>query len=196
MGLLASTCMRGSSPATHLPSRVPSLNSPTKVRCATFPFPIHHHQTITIPRSLPSVPSLPFLFSIFSREPSEPATAAVIIYPSVVHPIPANEFEDVALIGGGSGITPLYQLVNHALNDPTTLLYANVTEADILLRDELDALQRAHPHTFKVVHTLDKPPTARWTSASGYVSREFSIWESDKNPSVLVSERTKVYLCT
>ena len=67
--------------------------------------------------------------------------------------------------------------MNHALNDPTnrtrfTLLYANVTEADILLRDELDALQRAHPHTFKVVHTLDKPPAARWIGASGYVSRE------------------------
>ena len=38
------------------------------------------------------------------------------------------------------------------------MLYANVTEADILLRDELLALQRAHPHVFKVVHTLDDPP--------------------------------------
>ncbi|KAI0246415.1 cytochrome-b5 reductase [Lactifluus subvellereus] len=88
----------------------------------------------------------------------------------------ANEFEHVALIGGGSGITPLYQLLNHALNDPTnrtrfTLLYANVTEADVLLREELAALERAHPNTLRIVHTLDKPP-AGWSGASGYVSKE------------------------
>ena len=89
----------------------------------------------------------------------------------------ANEFEDVALIGGGSGITPLYQLVNHALKDPTnrtrfTLLYANVSEADILLREELAALQRAHPATFRVVHSLDSPPAGGWSGAKGHVSRE------------------------
>jgi cytochrome-b5 reductase len=100
------------------------------------------------------------------------ATAAVV-RPSII----ANEFEDVALIGGGSGITPLYQLIDHALNDPTnrtrfTLLYANVTEADILLRDELAALQRAHPTRFKIVHSLDNPPVSGWSGASGYVSRE------------------------
>ena len=110
------------------------------------------------------------LFHSFSRES---ATAA--IGPTV--PIIANEFEDMALICGGSGITPLYQLLNHALNDPGnrtryTLLYANVTEVDILLRDKLAALQRAHPHTFKVVHTLDNPPSSRWSGAKGYMSRE------------------------
>ncbi|KAI0299934.1 hypothetical protein BC826DRAFT_1102572 [Russula brevipes] len=88
----------------------------------------------------------------------------------------ANELEHVALIGGGSGITPLYQLLSHALNDPAnrtrfTLLYANVSEADILLRDELAALERAHPQTFRVVHTLDKPH-AGWAGAKGYVSSE------------------------
>ena len=109
----------------------------------------------------------------------------------------ANEFEDVALIGGGSGITPLYQLLNHALNDPTnqtrfTLLYANVSEADILLRDELAALQRAHPQTFKVVHTLDKPPAAGWSGASGYVSRELvqaHVPPADKG------DKIKVFIC-
>ena len=109
----------------------------------------------------------------------------------------ANEFEDVALIGGGSGITPLYQLLNHALNDPAnrtrfTLLYANVSEADILLRDELAALQRAHPQTFKVVHTLDKPPAAGWSGASGYVSRELvqaHVPPSDKG------DKIKVFIC-
>jgi len=88
----------------------------------------------------------------------------------------ANEFEHVTLIGGGTGITPLYQLLNHALNDPAnqtryTLLYANVSEGDILLRDEIAALERAHPNKFRVVHTLDKPAPG-WKGASGYVSRD------------------------
>jgi cytochrome-b5 reductase len=87
--------------------------------------------------------------------------------------------------------------VNHALNDPAnrtrfTLLYANVTEADILLRDELDALQRAHPHTFKVVHTLDKLPAARWTGASGYVSRELI---KEHVPPAEKGEKVKVFIC-
>jgi cytochrome-b5 reductase len=109
----------------------------------------------------------------------------------------ANEFEDVALIGGGSGITPLYQLLNHALNDPEnrtrfTLLYANVSEADILLHDELAALQRAHPQTFKVVHTLDKPPSAGWSGASGYVSRELV---QAHVPPANKGDKIKVFIC-
>jgi len=46
-----------------------------------------------------------------------------------------------------------------------------VSEGDILLRDEIAALERAHPNTFRVVHTLDNPPQG-WKGASGYVSRE------------------------
>ncbi len=87
--------------------------------------------------------------------------------------------------------------MNHALNDPAnrtrfTLLYANVTETDILLRDELDALQRAHPHTFKVVHTLDKPPAARWTGALGYVSRELI---KAHVPPAEKGDKVKVFIC-
>ncbi len=129
------------------------------------------------------------LFHSFSRES---ATAA--IGPTV--PIIANEFEDVALIGGGSSITPLYQHLNHALNDPAnrtryTLLYANVAEADILLRDELATLQCAHPHTFKVMHTLDNPPS-RWSGMKGYISREFI---KAHVPSAEKGNKIKVLIC-
>jgi cytochrome-b5 reductase len=101
------------------------------------------------------------------------------------------------LIGGGSGITPLYQLIHHALNEPTnrtrfTLLYANVTEADILLRDELAALQRAHPATFKIVHSLDKPPVSGWSGASGYVSRELI---QAHVPPAEKGDKIKVFIC-
>src|SRR6266446_4873942 len=137
-----------------------------------------------------SFPSRSTLFRCFS---CESATAAV--GPTV--PIIANEFEDVALIGGGSSITPLYQHLNHALNDPAnrtryTLLYANVTEADILLRDELATLQCAHPHTFKVMHTLDNPPSSRWSGMKGYISRELI---KAHVPSAEKGDKIKVLIC-
>jgi hypothetical protein len=37
------------------------------------------------------------------------------------------------------------------------LIFANITEADILLREEFDAWKKAHPNTFDVTYVLDKP---------------------------------------
>lgn len=58
--------------------------------------------------------------------------------------------------------TPLYQVLIHALSDKSNktkfkLLFSNVTEADILLREEFDALKKKHPETFDVLYVLDKP---------------------------------------
>jgi NAD(P)H-flavin reductase len=66
--------------------------------------------------------------------------------------------------------TPLYQIVNHALSDKTNkakfkLLFSNVTEKDILLREELDALKTKYPNNFDVVYLLDKPEKG-WTGRS------------------------------
>ena len=63
--------------------------------------------------------------------------------------------------------TPLYQVVGHALADKNNttkfkLLFSNVTEKDILLREELDALKKKYPNNFDVVYLLDKP-SGNWT---------------------------------
>ncbi|KAI0245383.1 hypothetical protein BJV78DRAFT_1288043 [Lactifluus subvellereus] len=84
------------------------------------------------------------VISKYVHEHLKPGDTLAIKGPISRFPYKANGFEHVALISGGSGITPLYQLLNHALNDPAsrtrfTLLYANVTEADVLLREELAA---------------------------------------------------------
>ncbi|KAH9984045.1 ferredoxin reductase-like C-terminal NADP-linked domain-containing protein [Russula compacta] len=136
------------------------------------------------------------VISKYVHEQLKPGDTLAIQGPIPKFAYKANEFEHVALIGGGSGITPLYQLLDHALNDPAnrtrfTLLYANVSEADILLRDELAALERAHPNTLRVVHTLDKPP-AGWAGASGYVSRQLV---SAHVPPAERGEKIKVLIC-
>lgn len=81
------------------------------------------------------------------------------------------------MIAGGSGITPMYQFLCAVLRDPAdttemALLYANQTEDDILLRDELEALQRDNPAKFKLWYTLDRPPADGWKYSSGFVSGE------------------------
>ncbi|CAK5264464.1 unnamed protein product [Mycena citricolor] len=91
-------------------------------------------------------------------------------------PYKENEFEEVALIGGGSGITPLYQVMTHALssNSNTTkfkLLFSNVTEEDILLRENLDALAKKYPQNLEVVYLLDKP-APEWKGLTGFINAD------------------------
>lgn len=48
----------------------------------------------------------------------------------------------LAMLAGGTGITPMYQILKTVLNDPDddtecSLVYANQTEEAILLRDEV-----------------------------------------------------------
>ena len=50
--------------------------------------------------------------------------------------------KNIGLIGGGTGITPLYQVLNavHSYKEKNirvSLIYANKTPSDILLRPEL-----------------------------------------------------------
>jgi len=86
-----------------------------------------------------------------------------------------NTVKRIGMIAGGTGITPMLQVIREVLSNPDdnteiNLIFANVTEQDILLRDELDALQYLYP-SFRVYYTLDKPPR-KWTMGAGFVSKE------------------------
>jgi len=59
---------------------------------------------------------------------------------------------------------------NHSDKTEIRLLFANVSEDDIILRDEIDALRHLHPN-FKVKYCLDNPP-ADWDGYSGYITKE------------------------
>ena len=80
------------------------------------------------------------------------------------------------MIAGGTGITPMLQIIRAALKnpqDPTrlSLIYANVNYEDILLKKELDELADKYPSRFKVFYVLNNPPTG-WTGGVGFVSKE------------------------
>ncbi|EEC83709.1 hypothetical protein OsI_29535 [Oryza sativa Indica Group] len=86
----------------------------------------------------------------------------------------------LAMIAGGSGITPMYQVIQSVLRDQpedTTemhLVYANRTEDDILLRDELDRWAAEYPDRLKVWYVIDqvKRPEEGWKYGVGFVTEE------------------------
>ncbi|KAL4224696.1 NADH-cytochrome b5 reductase 3 [Mactra antiquata] len=82
----------------------------------------------------------------------------------------------VGMIAGGTGITPMLQLIRQVLKDKDDktslwLLFANQTEEDILLRPELEDLQQTYGDRFKLWYTLDRPPTD-WKYSSGFINDE------------------------
>lgn len=88
-----------------------------------------------------------------------------------------NMVRHFGMIAGGTGITPMLQVVRaiirgRAAGDTTQvdLIFANVTPQDILLKEDLDALA-AEDKGFRVHYVLDKPP-AGWTGGVGYVTAD------------------------
>ncbi|KAJ1620725.1 hypothetical protein T492DRAFT_1075670 [Pavlovales sp. CCMP2436] len=82
----------------------------------------------------------------------------------------------VGMMSGGTGITPMLQVIAAILRDPTdktkvSLLYANQSEGDILVRDMLEALQASHSDRLNVWYTLDRPPTD-WKYSSGFITED------------------------
>ncbi|KAF2901028.1 hypothetical protein ILUMI_05168 [Ignelater luminosus] len=80
----------------------------------------------------------------------------------------------VGMIAGGTGITPMLQLIRHIVKDPSdttqlALLFANQTEKDILVRRELEDVANKHPEQFKLWYTLDTPPTD-WKYSTGFIN--------------------------
>ncbi|KAI9103179.1 NADH-cytochrome b5 reductase-like protein [Phlyctochytrium arcticum] len=93
-------------------------------------------------------------------------------------PYVPNAVDEIGLIAGGTGITPLYQLIKRVLKDPVDktrlkLVYANRSPADILLRAELDLLSAAHPDRLKVVYVVDTVRNQKqWQGQVGSVTRK------------------------
>ncbi|KAF2720980.1 hypothetical protein K431DRAFT_312882 [Polychaeton citri CBS 116435] len=100
----------------------------------------------------------------------------------------------IGMIGGGTGITPLYQLIRAICedkNDDTTvsLVYGNRTESDIMLKNQLDKYAANSNGKFKVYYTLNSPSDT-WKGAKGYITKD-TIKELMPAP----SEDSKVLLC-
>ncbi|GMT08900.1 hypothetical protein PFISCL1PPCAC_197 [Pristionchus fissidentatus] len=95
------------------------------------------------------------------------------VRPDNKSPPKKRRFARFGMIAGGTGITPMLQIIAAVLRDredktQLSLLFANQTEEDILCREELDALVAEHGGRFRVWYTVDRPP-ANWAFSKGFI---------------------------
>lgn len=88
-----------------------------------------------------------------------------------------NMVKRFGMIAGGTGITPMLQIVRAIVRgrksgDTTQvdLIFANVNPEDILLKDDLDALA-AEDKNIKIYHVLNNPPE-KWSGGTGFVTAD------------------------
>lgn len=84
--------------------------------------------------------------------------------------------KQVSMIAGGTGITPMLQLIRAVFreeDDETelSLLFANQSEDDILLRNELEEVRAEHPDRFKLWYTVDRAKDD-WEYSTGFINSE------------------------
>lgn len=111
------------------------------------------------------------------------------------YPWEPNKHDHIALIAGGTGITPMYQLCRAIFSNPAdktkvTLVFGNVAEEDILLKREFEDLENTYPQRFRAFYMLDKPPEG-WMQGTGYISREL-LKQVLPEPKV---ENIKIFVC-
>ncbi|KTW30327.1 hypothetical protein T552_00800 [Pneumocystis carinii B80] len=103
-----------------------------------------------------------------------------------------NKHDRIYMIAGGTGITPMYQLIRKIFKEKedktdVTLIFAN---ENILLHEELEQLKKTYPSRFHVTYLLDEPPE-NWDGVSGRVNK--SLLESIlPGPS---SQNIKIFVC-
>ncbi|KAF2124577.1 hypothetical protein P153DRAFT_350764 [Dothidotthia symphoricarpi CBS 119687] len=105
-----------------------------------------------------------------------------------------NLVKELGMIAGGTGLTPMYQIIRRICEDPRddtklTLIYANKTEEDILLKKELDNFAEKYGQ-FKVHYVLSDPPKD-WQGDKGRVNKQMV----DKLLPAPAGDDTKVLVC-
>ncbi|KAK4212133.1 hypothetical protein QBC37DRAFT_425472 [Rhypophila decipiens] len=112
--------------------------------------------------------------------------------------------KEIGMIAGGTGITPMHQVIRAVCDDPqdhtrVSLVYANRSEGDILLRTELDSWAERFPEKLKVWYTVDHAPLSeseenKWEHGVGHINKGVLGKWMPKPPNG-AEEESKVFLC-
>jgi cytochrome-b5 reductase len=108
----------------------------------------------------------------------------------------ANQHEHVAMIAGGTGITPMWQTARHIFKNPedktkVTLVFGNVKEEDILMKKEFEELENTYPQRFRAFYVLDNPPE-NWQGGKGHITKELL---KTVLPEPKEGEKIKILVC-
>jgi len=88
-----------------------------------------------------------------------------------------NMKKQIGMLAGGSGITPMLQLLHEITKNPddhteVTVVFGNLSPNDILLKDRLDGYAKKHKNV-KVHYIVDKGD-ANWQGQVGYITDEYA----------------------
>ncbi len=79
------------------------------------------------------------------------------------------------LVGGGSGITPLFSILKSVLfvepKSKVILYYGSLNEESIIFNNELIELQKKYPDRFKLYNTLSETGES-WTGLKGFINKD------------------------
>lgn len=101
-----------------------------------------------------------------------------------------REASHFVMICAGSGITPIFQILCHILNDPLdatkcTVLNGNRRLEDILCKEDLDVLVKGKEDRAKIVYTLTKAPK-EWKGLRGRIDRDLTKRYCEPSPETTV----------
>lgn len=110
-------------------------------------------------------------------------------------PPKVKKVKQIGMIAGGSGITPMFQLVKNICKNPDDntkmhLIFANQSESDILLREELEEFQKNYPEKLELWFTIDKSVQPDWKYDVGFVNEDMLAKHMPKP-----SDETLVLMC-
>lgn len=110
-----------------------------------------------------------------------------------------NKYSEIALIAGGAGITPMYQLIRGIFDGPDageemtniTLVFGVNSDADVLLKQEFDEYERRFPGRFRAIYTVSNPVPSS-PHRKGYVDRELL---EELGLGAVQKASTRVFVC-
>lgn len=84
-----------------------------------------------------------------------------------------NMKKRIGMFAGGTGITPMLQVIEKIIEDPSDktvvdLVFNNTSEDDVLLKERLDSIAAKHAN-IRVHYSVDKP-SSNWKGLQGYVN--------------------------
>ena len=109
--------------------------------------------------------------------------------------IKVRTLKKIGMIAGGTGITPMLQIINKIMSNPNdktevSLIFANQTEDDIFLRKELEDIEKKAKGQFKLWYTLDRPQGKGWKYSKGFINSQMVDDHLPKNDS-----STMIFVC-
>ncbi|PWA00345.1 hypothetical protein BB558_003612 [Smittium angustum] len=96
--------------------------------------------------------------------------------PYLIHEYTPNSKKEIGMIAGGTGFTPMLQVINVILNnkdDKTVIkmLFANKTSKDIPLKDYFDNLEDNNKKQFNISYIVDSSDSS-WKGETGYITKD------------------------